>query len=208
MKVPTSSALPRADQPGHDAHQVALLFGDLHAGHEAEGGGLVDERLGDRVGRRSVIEDVAMECGPHAEHRPATGVLERLADAELVALGVDHLDPLRAELGEVPIRHSPSAQAFETSRFRLDVRRREVEVHSVLRRLRLVDPLEQQSRATAVSVAEHRVLSGGACVLIPERGAPERGGALEVGAVQDDFDVHAAILSPVCSRRDRARELR
>src|SRR6185369_6511989 len=110
--------------------------------------------------------------------------------------GIEHLDPLGAELAEVPVRHSRRAERLETRGLDPDVGRREIDVHPVLSGLRLVHSLQEEARAPAVSVAEHRVLRSGAGVLVAERGSPERRHAFEVGAVQDELDLHAVILAP------------
>ena len=72
----------------------------------AQLGGLVDQGSGDRVTRLGVVEDVLVERGRHAERGAGRVVLELLADADLVALRIEHLDPLGAELGEPSFRHS------------------------------------------------------------------------------------------------------
>ena len=175
-----------------------MLGCHLHSGDESQGGRLVDERLCDRVLPGSVVEHVLVKRRADTQHRSAARLLERLAHAELVALGVEHLDPFGVELGQAAVRHPGRSEPFEAVRLGLDVGRRDVHVHAVLGRLRLVHPLQQQPRTAPVTVAKHRVLRRRTSVLVAERRGPEPGHHVEVGTVQDELDVHGAILaSPI-----------
>jgi len=68
------------------------------------------------------------------------------------------------------------------------------------------DDLDQlgDARPALVWIAKHGVLSGRAGVLVAEGCRPEGRHAFEVGAVQDEFDVHPVILAHMPVRRRRA----
>ena len=68
-------------------------------------------------------------------------------------------------------------------------------MHAILPHLRLGHLLQEDARPALVWIAKHGVLSGRAGVLVAEGCRPEGRHAFEVGAVQDEFDVHPAILA-------------
>jgi hypothetical protein len=112
-----------------------------------------------------------------------------VADAELVALGIGHLDPgraeLRADLGVLAAR----PEGFEPLRFELDVGGVEIDVHPVLPGLLLGHGLEQQLRRTRLRWEEHDVRAEAADVVVAERRRPERPERLRIRAVQHQSDL-------------------
>jgi hypothetical protein len=75
------------------------------------------------------------------------------------------------------------------ARFRSATRRDDdVEVHAVLGRLGLGDPLEEELRTGPVSVDEDDVVAGGGDLHVVERSGPEVRQAVRVDTVQDKAD--------------------
>ena len=97
----------------------------------------------------------------------------------------------------VPERTRRAPRGFQPRRLRLDLRRFDVEVHSVLDHLGFGDALEEELRQSRVRGEEEHVATGGAKALIAEGGAPELGQLLGVGAVKDEADaVHGFSIAP------------
>ena len=69
MNVPTSTALPRADEPDQHRQQLALVVGDLHAGAAAElAVGLLGEVAQHVVRGLGVGEQVVVDGGADDVH--------------------------------------------------------------------------------------------------------------------------------------------
>src|SRR4051812_1966971 len=111
------------------------------------------------------------------------------ADAELVALRVCEHDPAFAPLVEGPLEPG-CAGTDQPLGLALDVGGVDVEVHAVLRRLRLAHTLKDQLMLGAVAGTEDDVLAGGGHLLVPECARPEGSESLGVLAVKNGHELH------------------
>src|SRR5690349_10714525 len=110
-----------------------------------------------------------------------------LADAQLVAFGVRHEDPARAEL--LVAFDPPGSEGFEACRFGLDVWVVDVEMEPVLYKLGFVDALEDDLHSR-VRVRWHDggILANGSTAFVAERCEIELDHPIEFGDVEDECD--------------------
>src|SRR5256885_2641457 len=110
-----------------------------------------------------------------------------LTDAELVALGIGHQDPLMPPFRNRLWLRPGGAEGLESGRFGLDVVSQYVEVHAVLGRLWFVHPLQDDRRPFSVGGLQSYVLTGRAAAGVAQDPTPEAGPLLRGGAVEDQL---------------------